>query len=99
MFIFQANQFKKNQYPPTKGLASSFGFKKPTQTNKIRPMSAPLKSIEKSDNFVSKMSKPPLTPVEKCSKNIPKTNTPSPNRFLVLKYFIGSFSVINFFFF
>ncbi|VVC37267.1 Hypothetical protein CINCED_3A008166 [Cinara cedri] len=81
-----ANQYPKSQVPATKGLASSFGFKKPSQTNKIRPISAPLnpttKPIEKPDTSGSKMlPKPTLTPMEKCPKSIPKSNTPSPNRF------------------
>lgn len=93
-FIFQANKSKKSQYPATKGLASSFGFKKPTQTNKIRPISAPAKSIEnieKSDSRGSKMSKPTSSPMEKCSRNIPKTTTPSPNRFGTAQLLICKF--------
>ncbi|XP_022161228.1 putative leucine-rich repeat-containing protein DDB_G0290503 isoform X1 [Myzus persicae] len=77
-----ANQYQKKQVPATKGLASSFGFKKTTQTNKIRPISAPIQFVEKPNNFESKMlPKPMSTPVEKCSRSIPKSNTPSPNRF------------------
>lgn len=84
-FFFQANQYKKKQLPSTKGLASSFGFKKPIQTNKVRPISAPTKSVEQSDNFASKMLPNAASkPIEKCSKSTPKSNTPSPNRFVSL---------------
>ncbi|XP_060879396.1 putative leucine-rich repeat-containing protein DDB_G0290503 isoform X2 [Metopolophium dirhodum] len=77
-----ANQYQKKQIPATKGLASSFGFKKTTQTNKIRPISAPIQLVEKPNNFESKMlPKPMSTPTGKCSRSIPKSNTPSPNRF------------------
>ncbi|XP_060837368.1 uncharacterized protein LOC132919643 isoform X3 [Rhopalosiphum padi] len=77
-----ANQYPKKQIPATKGLASSFGFKKTTQTNKMRPISAPIQSVEKQNNFESKMlPKPMSTPTEKCSRSIAKSNTPSPNRF------------------
>lgn len=89
LYFFQANQYPKSQPSATKGLASSFGFKKPSQTNKIRPISAPVnpttKPIEKSDNCGSKMlPKPTLTPIEKCPKSIPKSNTASPNRCYIL---------------
>lgn len=80
---FQANQFKKSQLRATKGLASSFGFKRPTQINKVRPISAPPKSLENSDYLTSKMLPKPSTPsIEKCPKSILKSNTPSPNRYV-----------------
>lgn len=82
MHFFQANH-SKSQLPTTKGLALSFGFKKSIQTNKIRPISAPAKSIEKSNNCGSKMlPKPTFIETEKYSKSTPKNNTPSPNRFV-----------------
>ncbi|XP_025420940.1 uncharacterized protein LOC112691041 isoform X3 [Sipha flava] len=70
-----AKQYSKTPIQVTKGLASSFGFKKPTQTNKIRPISAPVKM---SDSYGLKMLPKPQ---EKCPRSIPKSNTPSPNRF------------------
>lgn len=79
---FQAKQYPKTPIQATKGLASSFGFKKPTQTNKIRPISAPVKSVEMSDNYGSKMLPKPQ---EKCPRSIPKSNTHSPNRFVTLQ--------------
>jgi hypothetical protein len=76
IIYFQAKQYSKTPIQVTKGLASSFGFKKPTQTNKIRPISAPVKM---SDSYGLKMLPKPQ---EKCPRSIPKSNTPSPNRFV-----------------
>jgi len=51
--------------------------------NKVRPISAPPKSLEKSENCTSKMlPKPTLISMEKCVKSIPKSKIPSPNRFV-----------------
>lgn len=96
--LFQANQYSNKPLPTSKGLASSFGFKKPAQTNKIRPISAPAKSVVPPDNSGSKM-------LPKPKEISPMRNTPSPNKFvnhnnellfsIIVIYLSGLDSVVN----
>ncbi|XP_050430623.1 uncharacterized protein LOC126839373 isoform X2 [Adelges cooleyi] len=74
-----ANRSLKNQFPATKGLSSSFGFRRPTQTNKVRPISGPSNSIDKVP-IDTKMPKPSTAPTGNCRSSNSKS-TPSPNRF------------------
>ncbi|XP_050531718.1 uncharacterized protein LOC126900223 isoform X3 [Daktulosphaira vitifoliae] len=77
--VNNSKQCLKNQPNVTKGLTSSFGFKKPVQHSKVVPITFPAKNVLKVDKD-TKMPNSNPSPNEKCLRSNLKSSL-SPNRF------------------